>query len=125
MLESRNCPVENSSSPAQLIYGRCLRSLLPIYQEKLKIKSINDDDIQDEKDQKQPKQALYYNQRAKHQKQLKAVQGVYVYQNKKWKEAVVEKKCAEPRSYIIKTQDGKIYRRNRNRLRPVEAEETS
>ena len=47
MLESRNCPVENSSSPAQLIYGRCLRSLLPIYQEKLKIKSINGDDIQD------------------------------------------------------------------------------
>ena len=34
MLESRNCPVENSHSPAQLIYGRCLRSLLPIYQEK-------------------------------------------------------------------------------------------
>ena len=38
MLESRNCPVENSSSPAQLIYGRYLRSLLPIYHEKLKIK---------------------------------------------------------------------------------------
>ena len=50
---------------------------------------------------------------------------VYVYQNEKWKEAVVEKKCAERRSYIIKTQDGKIYRRNRNRLRPVESEETS
>ena len=32
MLESKNCPVENSSSPAQLVYGRCLRSLLPIYQ---------------------------------------------------------------------------------------------
>ena len=32
MLESRNCPVENSSSPAQLVYGRCLSSLLPIYQ---------------------------------------------------------------------------------------------
>ena len=32
MLESRNCPVENSSSPAQLVYGRCLRSLLPVYQ---------------------------------------------------------------------------------------------
>ena len=62
MLESRNCPVENSSSPAQLIYGRCLRSLLPIYQEKLKIKSINDDDIQDQKFQKQSKQAFYYNQ---------------------------------------------------------------
>ena len=36
MLESRNCLVENSSSPAQLIYGRCLRSLSSIYQEKLK-----------------------------------------------------------------------------------------
>ena len=45
--------------------------------------------------------------------------------NEKWKEAVVEKKCAEPRSYIIKTEDGNVYRRNRNRLRPVESEETS
>ena len=114
MLESRNCPVENSSSPAQLIYGRCLRSLLPTYQEKLKIKSINDDDIQDEKVQKQSKQAFYYDQHAKWQKQLKEGQDAYVYQNEKWKEAVVEKKCPEPLSYIIKTQDGKIYRRNRN-----------
>ena len=68
MLESRNCPAENSSSPAQLIYGRCLRSLLPIYHEKLKIKSINDDDIHNEKVQKQSKQAFYYNQHAKCQK---------------------------------------------------------
>ena len=62
MLESRNCPIENSSSTAQLVYGRCLRSLSSIYQEKLKIKSINDDDIQDEKVQKQSKQAFYYDQ---------------------------------------------------------------
>ena len=68
MLESRNCPIENSSSTAQLVYGRCLRSLLSIYQEKLKIKSINDDDIQDEKVQKQSKQAFYYDQHAKCQK---------------------------------------------------------
>ena len=108
-----------------MIYQTCLRSLLPIYQEKLKIKSINDDDIQDEKVQKQSKQAFYYDQHAKCQKQLKEGQNVYVYQNEKWKEAVVEKKCAERRSYTIKTQDGKIYRRNRNRLRPVESEETS
>ena len=68
MLESRNCPIENSSSTAQLVYGRCLRSLLSIYQEKLKMKSINDDDIQDEKVQKQSKQAFYYDQHAKCQK---------------------------------------------------------
>ena len=49
MLKSRNCPIENSSSTAQLVYGRCLRSPLSIYQEKLKIISVNDDDIQDEK----------------------------------------------------------------------------
>ena len=50
---------------------------------------------------------------------------VYVYQNEKWKEAVVEKKCAEPRSYIVKRQDGKIYRRNQNRLWTVESKEIS
>ena len=38
---------------------------------------------------------------------------------------MVEKKCAEPRGYIIKTQDGKVHRRNQNRFRPVEFEETS
>ena len=58
ILVSRNCPVENSRWPAQLIYGRCLRSLLPIYHKKLKIKLINDDDIHDEKVQKQSKQAF-------------------------------------------------------------------
>ena len=101
----------------QLIYRKCLRSVLPIYQEKLKIKSINDDGIQNEKVLKQSKQAFYYDQHAKCQKQLKERQDVYVYQNEKWKEAVVERKCAEPRSYIIKTEDGNVYRRNRNRLR--------
>ena len=45
---------------------------------------------------------------------IKKRQDVYVYQKEKWKESVAEKTCAEPRSYIIKTQDGKIYRRNRN-----------
>ena len=105
-----------------MIYETCLRSLLPIYQEKLKIKSINDDDIQDEKVQKQSKQAFYYDQHAKCQKHLKEGKDVYVYQNKKWKEAVVKKKCAEPRTYIIKTQDGKICRGNWNRLQPVESE---
>ena len=39
--------------------------------------------------------------------------------------AVIANKRAEPRSQIIKTQDGKIYRRNQNRLQPVESEETS
>ena len=43
----------------------------------------------------------------------------------KWKGAVAEKKCAELRNSIIKTQDGKIYMKNRNRLRPVKSEETS
>ena len=108
-----------------MIYRRCLRSLLPIYQEKLTIKSINDDDIQDEKVQKQSKQDFYYDQHAKCQKQLKEGQDVYFYLNEKWKEAAVQMKCTESRCYIIKTQDGKLYRRNRNRLQSVESEETS
>ena len=34
------------------------------------------------------------------------------------------KRNVQNSSYIIKTQNGKIYRRNRNRLRPVQSEET-
>ena len=55
---------------------------------------------------------FYYDQHAKCQKQLKEEQDVYVYLNEKCKEAAVQMKCTEPRSYIIETQDGKIYRRN-------------
>ena len=51
----------------------------------MKIKSINDDDIQDGNVQKQSKQAFYYDQHAKCQKQLQEGQDVYVYQNEKWK----------------------------------------
>ena len=52
---------------------------------------------------------FYYDQHAKCQKQLKEEQDVYVYLNEKCKEAAVQMKCTEPRSYIIETQDGKIY----------------
>ena len=51
----------------------------------MKIKSINDDDIQDEKVQKQSRQAFYCDQDAICQKQLQEGQDVYVYQNEKWK----------------------------------------
>ena len=71
------------------------------------------------------KQDFYNDQHAKCQKQLKEGHDVCVYQKEKWKEAAVKKACAEPRSYIIKIQDGKIYRGNRNTLWPVESEETS
>ena len=91
--------------------------------EKLKIKSINNENIQDQKFQKQSKQAFDYDQHVKCQRKLKEGQDVYVYQNEKWREVVVEKKCTEPRSYIVMAQD--IYRRNKNRLRPVQSEETS
>lgn len=39
------------------------------------------------------------------------------WRNNTWKDAIVVRKAEEPRSYMIKTQDG-IYRRNRVHIRP-------
>ena len=47
MLEARNTPVDNYRSPADLAVGRQLRSVLPVNSNKLKIKTIDDDEIKE------------------------------------------------------------------------------
>ena len=39
--------------------------------------------------------------------------------SKTWKPAVVMKKCEEPRSFIVKTENVKTFRRNRRHLRQI------
>ena len=57
MLEAWNIPADNYRSPAELVVGRQLRSVLPVNPNNLKIKTIHDDEFKERrrKDEKQSK----------------------------------------------------------------------
>ena len=44
---------------------------------------------------------------------------------KKWIPGIIQEFCKEPNSYILKSQNGALYRRNRNFIKPRQAKENS
>ena len=63
MVEAKNIPVKNGSSPAQLLTGRRFRSVLPVAPQQLRIKPINHDAFHDQQQVMKEKQVKYFNKR--------------------------------------------------------------
>ena len=111
LLEFRNTPIAGlASSPAQLLMGRRLRSRFPM------IPTVLDTDtsmkVRDSLIKQQQRSQLYHNRQSKPLTPLKPNEVVRVKHGSQWKPAVVIRKHTTPRSYIMKTADGKILRRN-------------
>ena len=115
MLELRNTPIANDKSPAEYAFGHQLRSIIPVHQNQLKVRSIDDEDFKSNWQKSKKKQAVYYNKHSKNLKELCDGETVRVLKENKWKPAIVEAKTLRPRSYVVKTEDGKAFRRNRIR----------
>ena len=113
MVEAKNIPVKNGSSPAQLLTGRRFRSVLPVAPQQLSVKPINHDAFHDQQQVMKEKQAEYFNKGTRKLPSLMEGERIRVLKGKTWKTATVIKHNVEPRSYIIKTEDGKVLRRNR------------
>ena len=62
--------VDNYRSPAALLVGRQLRSVLPVNPKNLKIKTTNDDEFKEERMKNKEKQSKYYDQHTKKMKSL-------------------------------------------------------
>ena len=123
MLEARNTPVDNYRSPAELAVGRQLRSVLPVNPNNLKIKTIDDDKFKERRRKDKEKQSKYYDQHTKEKKELRSGEAVRMLRDGKWEPATVLEKADEPRSYILKTENGRTYRRNRNHILKTEINE--
>ena len=116
ILEALNIPVDGFASPAQLISGRRYRSILPINPQLLKVEPISKDAFVERRQHIQENQVKYYNQHTKPLKVLHGGETIRMLNEKKWKPATVVQHSNEPRSYIVKNEDGDIYRRNRQHL---------
>jgi len=122
LLDWRNTPTEGlNSSPAQRLFGRRTKTLLPTSNHLLKPKIPKE--VEDKLTLKKAKQAMYYDRGAKELEELLPGDLVRIQpqpsklrKRKEWTLARVEGKV-DIRSYQVRTEDGRVYRRNRRHLR--------
>ena len=118
LLEWRNTPSEGlQSSPAQRMFGRRTRTLIPTTSELLKPKIV--EDVPGKLFKRKQLQAKYYNISAKELPPLNNGEVVRVKptdRSGRWYKARVEKQV-DVRSYDVRNEDGRVFRRNRKHLR--------
>ena len=120
LLDWRNTPTEGmKSSPAQWMFGRCTRTPLPTSRELLEPQLVRD--VREKKLQRKEVRTRYYNQSVKELPSLTEGDVVRMKPQasdgkQKWTKAQVEQQV-DVRSYAVRTEDGRLFRRNRRHLR--------
>ncbi|PIK42673.1 hypothetical protein BSL78_20470 [Apostichopus japonicus] len=120
LLNWRNTPTEGlNSSPAQRLYSRRTKTLIPTVNSLLKPKVPNN--VKSNK-QSESKTSKIYNRGVKELRKLNKGETVRVKINiddrqSTWEKAQVQEQV-DIRSYKIRTEDGREYRRNRRHIRP-------
>lgn len=118
LLALRSTPHNGLPSPAELLMGRRLRTMVPIKDSQLEPMKNNLGKIKAQLLKNQEIQAKQYNKTSKPLPVLKVGQPVNLQTGPRlWKPATVQRVGPEPRSYTVQTADGGVYRRNRFHLR--------
>ena len=119
LLEYRATQLDIGSSPAQLLMGRTLRSLLPVTNRSLRPKTPLHKQIRSNIQLKRRKEKKYYDSKSKELSRINVGDSVRVkHPRSLWRPAVCIGEHSI-RSYIIRTPDGGEYRRNRRHLLPT------
>lgn len=115
LLEYRNAPLDCGYSPAQLMFSRRTKSVLPITNKALLPQTVNVNKVRQRSKHVQCKQKEIYDRNARQLKPLYIGDPVRVQIGKIWIPGKIVQKH-DQRSYTIQTRDGKFYRRNRKVL---------
>ncbi|XP_073967449.1 uncharacterized protein [Choristoneura fumiferana] len=118
LLQYRITPRSNLPSPSQLLMSRSLRTQMPVVLEHLRPKLENKQEYSEKKTHSKQRQKFYFDKKAKNLPDIHVGDLVWYKKNpqSKWIPAKVVNKCKEPRSFIVETEDGVTYRRNRQHL---------
>ncbi|XP_062574516.1 uncharacterized protein K02A2.6-like [Saccostrea cucullata] len=118
LLDLRNTPTQGIGySPAQRIFGRRTKTLLPVAEHLLRPRYA--DRTREKLFERKERQTYYYNRGAKELKPLSEGDIVRIRptgNEKGWKKAFVQEQ-SDVRSYKVRTEDGRVYRCNRRHLR--------
>ena len=119
LLEYRNTPTEGIGvSPAQRLMQRRTRTLLPTTSSMLEPRTPGG--VKDKLDTRRAKQKSYHDRHSHALAPLSPGEVVRINpreRRKPWKKAIVLSKHQAPRSYIVETENGGVYRRNRRHLK--------
>lgn len=117
LMEYRAFPLNNINlSPAQLFLSRNLKTKLPISEQLLQPEIIMN--MAPKFKSEQTKQKHYFDKTTKELKELSDNQNVLIKKENTWYPGKVVTKHGAPRSYFVRDEEGKLFRRNRKYLRP-------
>lgn len=124
LLEYRNTPIDRKTpSPAELLFGRKLKGLIPMSEEILKPKFDINTQVK-ALQQKQSNQKFYYDKHAKDLQRLSVNDPVMMQDSRtgEWNPGmIIGIDQNRPRSYLVKlNKNNKTYIRNRRYLRKIE-----
>ena len=118
LLEYRNTPITGlQESPAQLLMSRMLKSKLPTTTALLRPKV--QEKVREKLEQRAAKQKEYFDRNAKPLSPVKMHQSARIRRDKVWEPAVITGIHEAPRSLMVTTPQGGVYRRNRRHLLPT------
>ena len=115
LLEYRNTPLKCGYSPAQLLMGRRLRSILPSTNKQLMPKTVDPNKARKKMTEQQNKTKQHYDKTARKLPPLKVGEPVHIQRDKFWEPAKVVSQHNE-HSFKVRTPEGATYRRNRKFL---------
>ncbi|UYV61274.1 K02A2.6-like [Cordylochernes scorpioides] len=118
LIALRTTPSNNLPSPAQMLMGRNLRTLIPMKTTKLKPAFISTENILQQKRENQYKMKEYYDRNAKILPKMSSGEQVNAKTSDAWRPATIIGEANQPRSYIIQNNEGRMLKRNRVHLRP-------
>lgn len=114
LLEYRNTPLTNLDvSPAELLSNRLLRTSLPVSSNILINKQHNSNKLL----RKRVKAKMYYDRQAKLRNDFNPGDSIIIRKERYWVPGEIVRKCKEPRSYIVRDNYGKTFRRNSSFLK--------
>ena len=115
LLEYRNTPLKCGYSPAQLLMGRRLRSILPSTNKQLMPKTVDPNKARKKMTEQQNRTKQHYDKTARKLPPLKVGEPVHIQRDKFWEPAKVVSQHNE-HSFKVRTPEGATYRRNRKFL---------
>lgn len=120
LIEWRNTPFSDIPSPAEIMYNRQLRSIVPVRNEFLEQRPVNNNIIRKSLEVRQEKSKSYYDKSASHSlSDLKEGEMVMIQMEpgSRWVDGEIVRKASRPRSYVIRTAKG-VIERNRKMIKP-------
>jgi transposase InsO family protein len=116
LMTYRDTPIAaTGKSPNELMINRKVKTRVPCLEKKLAPQTVDIYKVRAKDAETKTKDAMYYNKRhgVRHLGMLKPGDPVRLRQGETWQPAIVSHTHHAPRSYLVQTSQGGVYRRNR------------